>query len=213
MLRSASVSQRLRTTRGTLVLVGFIFVFVIASVAIGFRASNAYIPSTKGCHGGGDGDGQITCTSTSTVSTTSVTSTEVATSTESVTSDQLTTTTTEQTRSVDNGQNQNQVIVPSAPTCSPLNGISYQDLAAGTQLSIAFNGNSQMTFTVPAQSFTWNWYWIPASGQNTNTLSQQITSAMWASGHGQNFSFFIASLNGQTGLVLQTDYALSQACG
>ncbi|MFI5420227.1 MAG: hypothetical protein ACHQ1H_04610, partial [Nitrososphaerales archaeon] len=65
---------------------------------------------------------------------------------------------------------------------------------------------------VPSQSFTWNWYWVPAGGVDPNTLAQQITSAMWADGHGQNLSFFVASLNGQTGLVLQTDYAIAQAC-
>jgi hypothetical protein len=210
MLRVTSSSPRLKTTRGTVVLVGFIFVFVIASVAIGFRASNAFVPAMKGCHGGGDGDGQRTCTTTSVVSTSSVTSTKV--STTSSTSDQTTTTTSEQsTTSTANGQNQ--IIVPSAATCSPLNGIVYQGLEAGTQLVIAFNGNSQMTFAVPAQSFTWNWYWIPANGQDLSTLQMQITNSMWSSGHGQNFSFFVASLDGQSGIVLQTDYALSQACG
>jgi len=91
--------------------------------------------------------------------------------------------------------------------------VSYQVLSAGTKLTIAFNGNGQMIFTVPAQSFTWNWYWIPTNGADPSALSLQITNAMWASGHGQNFSFFVATLNGQTGLVLQTDYSLAQACG
>jgi len=199
-------SHTFKTKKGTLVLVGFIFVFLMASVTIGLRASNAYVPALKGCHGGSEGDGVATCTTTSTVSETSITSTDTSTSTtvSSVTTDQT-------TSSIDN-QPQNSVIIPSQATCGPLNGISYQTLSAGTQLTIAFNGNGQMTFTVPSQSFTWNWYWIPANGQDLNTLGQQITSSMWASGHGQNFSFFIASLNGQSGIVLQTDYALSQAC-
>jgi hypothetical protein len=97
--------------------------------------------------------------------------------------------------------------------CNALKGISYEALAGGTTVTIAFNGNGQMTYTVPSEkSFSWNWYFVPAEGVSTTLLSQQITSAMWASGHGQNFSFFVAKLNGQTGLVLQTDYALSQAC-
>ncbi|MDA4111402.1 MAG: hypothetical protein OK439_02605 [Thaumarchaeota archaeon] len=182
-------------------LVSFVFIFILASVAIGFRASNASIPSTRGCHGGGDG-GEVTCT-TSTDSTTTVVSSS---STESSTST-LTVSTTVSDPTYD------PPIVPSQSTCSALNGISYQSLASGTQLTIAFNGNGQMTFTVPSQSFSWNWYWVPANGVDTNTLSQQITNAMWSSGHGQNFSFFVASLNGQTGIVLQTDYALAQACG
>jgi hypothetical protein len=86
-------------------------------------------------------------------------------------------------------------------------------LAAGTNLTIAFNGNGQMTYTVPSEnSFSWKWYWVPAEGQSTTALGQQLTTAMWTSGHGQDFSFFVANLNGQTGLVLQTDYSLSQAC-
>jgi hypothetical protein len=94
-----------------------------------------------------------------------------------------------------------------------LNGISYKALPGGTNLTIAFNGNGQMTYTVPTEkSFSWSWYWVPSNGQSTTTLGQQITNAMWSSGHGQNFSFFVAKLNGQTGIVLQTDYALSQAC-
>jgi len=199
-------SHTFKTTKGTLVLVGFIFVFLVASVAIGLRASNAFVPAVKGCHGGSEGDGVATCTTTSTASEISVTSTETSTTTT------VSSVTTDQTTSGPDNQPQNSVIIPSQATCSPLNGISYQTLSAGTQLTIAFNGNSQMTFTVPSQSFTWNWYWIPANGQDLNTLGQQITSSMWASGHGQNFSFFIASLNGQSGIVLQTDYALSQAC-
>jgi hypothetical protein len=85
-------------------------------------------------------------------------------------------------------------------------------LAPGTQLTITINGNGQMTFTVPSESFTWNWYFVPANGQSTTNLGQQITTSLWSSGHGQDFSFFVAKLNGQVGLVLQTDYALSQAC-
>ena len=96
------------------------------------------------------------------------------------------TTTTENTTSVDNGQNQNQVIVPSAPTCSALNGISYQTLA-GNQLIIAFNGNSQMSVHSSLAVFHLNWYWIPANGQAISTLQMQITNSMWANGHGQNF--------------------------
>jgi len=199
-------SHTFKTKKGTLVLVGFIFVFLMASVAIGLRASNAYVPALKGCHGGSEGDGVATCTTTSTVSETSITSTDTSTTTT------VSSATTDQTTSSIDNQPQNSVIIPSQETCSPLNGITYQTLSAGTQLTIAFNGNGQMTFTVPSQSFTWNWYWIPANGQDLNTLGQQITSSMWGSGHGQNFSFFIASLNGQSGIVLQTDYALSQAC-
>jgi hypothetical protein len=200
MLSVSSTSHRLKTTKGTLVLVGFIFVFIVASVAIGFRASNAFVPAAKGgCHGGND-EGAFTCT-TSDTSTDTTTVTVVSTSTDQSTS------------AGGNGNIQNSVIVPSPSTCNALNGISYQVLSAGTQLQIAFNGNGQMSFVVPSQSFAWNWYWIPLAGQDANSLGQQLTNTMWASGHGQNFSFFIASLNGQAGIVLQTDYALSQACG
>jgi len=53
---------------------------------------------------------------------------------------------------------------------------------------------------------------VPADGMSTSALSQQVTTAMWSSGHGQDFSFFAAQFNGQAGIVLQTNYALSQAC-
>ena len=179
-------------------LAGFVFVFVLATLAISFRTSNAVMPFTKGCHGGGDG-GDVTCTSSSTV-TSSTTTDDTSTSTITVSS-------SESQQTID------PPLVPSASTCDALNGITYQVLSSGTQVTIAFNGNGQMTFTVPSQSFSWNWYWVPANGVDPNTLAQQITNTMWASGHGQNFSFFVASLNGQTGLVLQTDYSLAKACG
>jgi hypothetical protein len=200
---SPATAHNSRTNKRVLVLVGFVFVFLLASVAIGLRASNASMPYSKGCHGGGDG-GEVTCTTSFTVSQT--------TSTVTVTTGLTTTSTSTDAQTSSTQLVDNSPIVPTQSVCSALNGIGYQVLAAGTQLTIAFNGNSQMTFTVPSQSFTWNWYWVPATGIDANTLSQQITTAMWANGHGQNFSFFIAQLNGQSGLVLQTDYSLAQAC-
>jgi hypothetical protein len=194
-----------RTNKRVLLLVGFVFVFLVASVAIGLRTSNAALPYTKGCHGGGDG-AEKTCTTTSTSTTLSTSTVTVTTQTTS-TDSQVTSTSTS-SEQIGNAP----IVPPSQSVCATLSGLGYQVLAAGTQLTIAFNGNSQMTFTVPSESFTWNWYWVPANGANTNTLSQQITSAMWADGHGQNFSFFVAQLNGQSGLVLQTDYSLAQAC-
>ena len=205
MLTGSYTSTKLGKRKGTLVLVSFVFVFLIASLAIGLRTSNAALPASvgKGCRGGGDGEA-VVCTSSSSTSTTTV-STSTQSSSES-------TTTTTITSSESGGSSD--PVTPSLASCNALNGLGYQILSAGTSLTIAFNGNGQMVFTVPAQkTFTWNWYWVPADGQNTNTLGQQITSSMWASGHGQNFSFFVATLNGQIGLVLQTDYALSQACG
>lgn len=201
---SRTTSSKLRTAKGTLALMSFVFIFLIASLAVGLRTSNAALPlaAGKGCHQGGE-DGAVTCTSSSTSTTTVTSSTTTVDSTTTVTS-----------TSDQSGGNSDPVVGPSASDCSALNGIGFQVLAPGTNVTIAFNGNGQMTFTVPSQkAFTWNWYWVPANGQDTNTLGQQVTSAMWASGHGQNFSFFVANLNGQTGLVLQTDYALSQACG
>ncbi len=204
LVGSPANSRNSRITKRAVVLVGFVFVFLLASVAIGLRTSNAALPYSRGCHGGGDG-GDVTCTTTSsTVLTTSTVSTDQSTATSTVA--QTTTTTSVP-------QVENSPIVPASPTvCTAITKLGYQILAPGTKLTIAFNGNGQMTFTVPSQSFTWNWYWVPAGGADPNTLEQQITSAMWADGHGQNLSFFVASLNGQTGLVLQTDYALAQAC-
>jgi hypothetical protein len=194
--------------KATFVLVGFVFVFLVTSVAIGLRTSNAALPlqAAKGCHtgGGSEGDGlmaSVKCTST-TISSTSTTVTTTVTNTVS----------TDSSTSISQGPS-DPVTPVSTADCGALKGISYQALATGTNLTIAYNGNGQMTFTVPKTSFTWMWYFVPANGQNTATLGQTITSAMWANGHGQNFSFFVASLNGQTGLVLQTDYALSQVCG
>jgi len=206
MLTGSYTSGKLGKRKGTLVLVSFVFVFLIASLAIGLRTSNAAlaVSAGKGCHGGGDGE-LVTCTSSSSSSTTTV-----STSTQS--SSETTTTTTVTTSDQSGGSSD--PVTPSSSACSALNGLGYQVLSAGTNVTIAFNGNSQMVFTVPAQkTFTWNWYWVPANGQDVNGMGQQITSSMWASGHGQNFSFFVANLNGQTGLVLQTDYAMSQACG
>lgn len=193
--------------KGTLVLVGFVFIFLVTSVAVGVRTSNAALPVSAGrsCHGGGEGDdAMITCTSSST-STTTVT---VSSTTDSSSSTVQTSTTTSLTQGP-----VNPVQPMSQADCNALNGISYQSLQGGTTLTIAFNGNGQMTYTVPTEkSFSWNWYFVPANGVSTTLLGQQITNAMWSSGHGQNFSFFVAKLNGQIGIVLQTDYALSQAC-
>jgi len=201
---TSSDTSKMKMSKGTLVLVGFVFVFLITSVAIGLRTSNAAlpVPAARNCHGSEDGSFTCTTSSTSTITETS--------STDSTSTSQTITSTT--TSSPTLGGN-DPVAPVSLANCNALNGISYQTLASGTNLTIAFNGNGQMTYIVPKTSFNWGWYFVPANGQSTTTLGQQITNAMWASGHGQNFSFFIAQLNGQTGLVLQTDYALSQACG
>ncbi len=181
LIGSSSTPQKSAMTKRALVLTGFVLVFILASVAIGLRSSNAAVPFARNCHGGGDGE-QVTCSTTSSTVTTSTVSTSTATtSTVSITSSQ----------SSDSSQTlNNSPFVPSQSMCNSLNGLSYQVLSAGTKLTIAFNGNGQMIFTVPSQSFTWNWYWIPSNGADTNALSLQITNAMWASGHGQNFSFF-----------------------
>jgi hypothetical protein len=201
--------NKLRTRKATLVLVGFVSVFLVASLAIGLRTANASLPISlgRGCHGSGEGgDAVLTCSTSSTLTTTSSPS-----SSSSTTKTSTTTTVTDSTISTTQGPQD--PVTPVAPSnCNALNGISYQLLAAGTNLTIAFNGNGQMTFTVPSESFSWNWYFVPANGASTTTLGQQITTTMWSSGHGQDFSFFVAQLNGQTGIVLQTDYALSQAC-
>jgi hypothetical protein len=204
MLTASSSTTKLKTSKGTLILVGFVFIFLITSVAVGLRTSNAALPVSagRGCHGGEGDDGSVTCTSTS---SSTVTTSTVSTSTQ--TTQTTTTTITSSQGPVDPVQPEGRA------DCGALNGISYQALAGGTTLTIAFNGNGQMTYTVPSEkSFSWNWYFVPANGQSTTALGQQITNAMWSSGHGQNFSFFVAKLNGVTGLVLQTDYALSQAC-
>jgi hypothetical protein len=194
-------ANKLRTSKGTLVLVGFVFVFLVTSLAIGLRTSNASLPVSlgRGCHGSGEGeDAMVTCSTSTTLTSTSTTdSTTTATSTVISTS-----------------SSSQDPVAPVAPAnCNALNGISYQMLAAGTNVTIAFNGNGQMTYTVPSESFSWNWYWVPANGMSTSALGQEITTTMWSSGHGQDFSFFAAQFNRQAGIVLQTDYALSQACG
>jgi len=206
---SASPTAKLRTSKGALVLVGFVFVFLIASLAIGMSSSALSVPASKGCHGGGEGDDAVaTCTTSSSTVTVTSSSSSSTTTTSSKTTTSTTTTTTTSTA----GPN-DPVIVVNPANCNALDGITYQGLSAGTILTIAWNGNGQMTFKVPSESsFSWNWYWIPAGGQSTTTLGQQITTSMWASGHGQDFSFFVAKLNGATGIVLQTDYALSHAC-
>lgn len=210
MLTGSTSTSKLRTSKGTLVLVGFVFIFLITSVAVGLRTSNAALPLAGGCHGGEGEDTTVTCTTSS-----SSTTTQSSSSTSSTTSSSTTTTVTTAIGTVSTTTTTSQQDPPAInhPQCNALDGISYQGLAAGTTLTIPFNGNGQMTFTVPSEkSFNWNWYWIPANGQSTTTLGQKITTAMWADGHGQDFSFFVAKLNGQTGLVLQTDYLMSQAC-
>lgn len=207
---SSSTSTKLRTRKATLVLVGFVFVFLVASLAIGLRTSSAALPVMAGAGCSSSEDGPATCTSSSTSTVT--TSSPVTTS--SSTTETTTTTITETTSTSSQQSNGPNAPVPTEgkADCSALNGIAYSALAPGTNVTIAFNGNGQMTYTVPKTSFSWNWYFVPADGQSTTTLGQEVTNAMWSSGHGQNFSFFVAKLNGQLGLVLQTDYALSQAC-
>src|SRR5579864_7066087 len=96
-----------RTNKRVLLLVGFVFVFLVASVAIGIRTSNAALPYAKGCRGGGDG-GEVTCTTTS--------STVVSTSTVSVTSTQQSSTSTGiQTTTSSAPQVENSPIVPASP--------------------------------------------------------------------------------------------------
>ncbi len=209
MLTGSSTSSKQKTTKATTIAIGIVFAILVMSLAVGVRTSNAALPvaATKGCHnGGGDEDGARICTTSSTSQTS--TSSSTSTSTTTVTTATVTTSTSDSTQGP----------IVQAPgislaNCGALSGIGYQSLAAGTTLSITVNGNEKMTFTVPKEpGFTWMWYWIPANGQSISTLGQQVTSAMWSSGHGQDFSFFVAQLNGHTGLVLQTDYALSQAC-
>jgi len=215
MTRSfSSTTAKLRTRKATLALVGFVFVFLVASLAIGLRTSSATIPWFAGAGCTGSEDGPATCTSSSMSTVTSGTVTTTATTSSSSTETTVATTTTTETST--SGSQSGGVNDP-APTegkadCSALNGIAYSALAPGTNVTIAFNGNGQMTYTVPKTSFSWNWYFVPADGQSTSTLGQEVTTALWSSGHGQNFSFFVAKLNGQIGLVLQTDYALSQVC-
>jgi len=220
MLTGSTLSggNKLRTNKTTLVLVGFVFVFLVTSLAVGLRTANASLPISlgRGCHSGGEGgDAVLTCTTSSTSTVTSSTTSSTSSSstkTESTTSTTTTTTeTTTVTDSVNSGSSPASSGVPS--NCNALSGISYQWLKPGTTITIAFNGNGQMTYTVPSESFSWNWYWVPANGVSTATLGQKITTEMWSSGHGQDFSFFVAQLNGQSGIVLQTDYALAQACG
>ena len=218
MLTVSTSSAKVRTSKGTLVLVGFIFVFLITSLAIGLKASSAAlpVPAGRGCHGGEGEDAMITCTSSSS-STTTVSSSSTDSTTSSATSSAPTTSTTTTTTSTTTTLVSQVPVQSDAPVssadCGALNGISYRVLAPGTQLTITINGNGQMTYTVPSeQSFNWSWYFVPSNGQSTTNLGQQITTAMWSTGHGQDFSFFVAKLNGQVGLVLQTDYALSQYC-
>ena len=151
LVGSSANSRNSRITKRAVVLVGFVFVFLLASVAIGLRTSNAALPYAKGCRGGGDG-GEVTCTTTS--------STVVTTSTISVTTTQQTSTSADtQTTTSSAPQVENSPIVPASPAvCTALSSLGYKVLAPGTQLTIAFNGNGKMTFTVPSQSFTWNWY-------------------------------------------------------
>lgn len=210
MLTGSTLSggNKLGTNRTKLVLVGFVFVFLATSLVIGLRTSNATLPiSMGGCSGGGEGgDAMVTCTTSSTLTSTASSSSSTETST--TTSDTSTITVGSTVSTTQTSQNPG--VTPA--NCNALNGISYQLLKPGTKLTIAVNGNGQMTFTVPSESFTWNWYFVPVNGVSTSTLGQKITTTMWSSGHGQDFHFFVAKLNGQSGIVLQTDYALSQAC-
>jgi hypothetical protein len=210
MLTGLPASKRQRTTKATTIAIGIVFAILAMSLVVGLRTSNAALPvapAAKGCHTGG-GEGDDVAAMMCTTSTTSPTSTStVTTSTTTVSTFSTVSTTSDQSGS-------NPVSSNALADCGSLNGIGYQALTPGTALSITVNGKYQMTFTVPKEaSFSWMWYWVPANGQSTSTLGQQVTSALWASGHGQDFTFFVAQLNGQTGLVLQTDYALSQACG
>src|SRR5271169_4233173 len=151
MLTGSYTSSKIGGGKRTIVLVSFVFVFLAASVAIGLRTSNAALPVSagRGCRGGGDGE-MMTCTTSS--SSTSSSSSTVSTS--SQTSSETTTTTTVTTSGPTQGPS-NPVTLPSTSSCNALNGVGYQVLSAGKNLTIAFNGNGQMVFPVPAQkSFT-----------------------------------------------------------
>jgi hypothetical protein len=103
--------------------------------------------------------------------------------------------------------NQGNIYTPQE--CKSLLSLPYQQLSAGSKVTEFYAPRE--TFTAPKVA-NWMWYFVPSNGQNPNSTATQVVSQLWASGHGQNFNWFIGTYSGNVGVVLMTDYALVYGC-
>lgn len=93
--------------------------------------------------------------------------------------------------------------------CKSLLTLPYGTLSPGLKVTEFYA--PYHTFTVPKVT-DWMWYFVPSNGQNPNETAVQVISQLWASGHGQDFNWFIGTYSGNVGVVLMTDYALVYGC-